>query len=153
MWNVSWLCNRFSHKQRARNWEQKSSSQIFFFFFLHSRRKLTHCPPPPHDHHDCLITKKKQQKESMHLSEYLYTTEGKLCDFVGWHSRSTYVIAGQKTGSWEKGFSEDWFLFSQVWLWDTPNLLTHIHPTLLCTGLKCVWERERQEKERLRSVM
>lgn len=75
----------------------------------------------------------------------LHSTEGKLwvCGLA--QPESTYVIPG-RTQVVVRLPGLIFFFFSQVWLWDTPNLLTHIHHTLLCAGLKCVWERERQEK-------
>lgn len=63
---------------------------------------------------------------------------------AGEHLCNTGANAGSCEASWIDFFF--FFFFSQVWLWDTPNLLTHIHHTLLCAGLKCVWERKRQEK-------
>lgn len=106
--------------------------------------------------HACLITKKKR-KENHCTSACFYIPLKGNCEFVGWHRRSTYVIAGQRqVVARYRGLIS---LFASLTL-RKPNLLTHIHHTLLCTGLKCVWERERLEKkekkekeERLRSVM
>lgn len=132
MWNVSWLCNRFSHKHRRATESRNHHRRSFHFI-----QELTHSPWPPR-----LFNYLK--KETISALERVFMHHWRetvwLCGLAQpEHLRNS----GVKTGSWEVSWID--FFFSQVWLGDTPNLLTHIHPTLLCTGLKCVWERERQE--------
>lgn len=153
MWNVSWLCNRFSHKQRRATESRNHQQHIFFLLFFYFIQELTHSHDPPR----LFNYKKKKKRKSLHFSVFLYIPLKGNCEFVGWHRRSTYVIAGQRqVVARYRGLIS---LFASLTL-RKPNLLTHIHHTLLCTGLKCVWERERLEKkekkekeERLRSVM
>lgn len=143
MWNVSWLCNRFSHKQRRATESRNHQQHIFFLFFFYFIQELTHSHDPPR-----LFNYQKKKKNHCTSACFYIPLKGN-CEFVGWHRRSTYVIAGQRqVVARYRGLIS---LFASLTL-RKPNLLTHIHHTLLCTGLKCVWERERLEKKRKKNA-
>lgn len=97
---------------------------------------MTPPSPPLRGHYDTWIRQKQQQQN--------HCTSAGIC--IHWretvtlwfvHSRQHLCNSEAKTGCWEAS------CIDKVWLWDTLNLLTHIHLILLCTGLTCIWERKK----------